>query len=190
MSDKPKKGGSLIGKLFKVILALVAIVAIAFFGGAAVLPGEFNYERSTVIKADRGVIHKNVGDLKMWEQWGPWKAEDPDIRWAYSEKTNEVGSWTEFFPGGGTDSGKVIITKTSEHNGIEYNMMFSGEDAGSGAIRYEAAPDDSTKVTWTWKGTMGYAPRDRWIHQLMGSKISEMFDKGLAGMKARAETKK
>lgn len=189
MSDKPKKGGSLIGTVIKGVLGLVVIAAIAFFGGAAVLPSDFNYERSVVVKSGRDAVHKNVGDLKMWEQWGPWKAEDPDIRWTYSEKTDEVGSWTEFFPGGGNDSGKVIITKTSEHDGIEYKMQFRGEDAGAGSIRYEAAPDDATKVTWTWKGAMGYQPMDRWIHQLMGSKINEMFDKGLGGIKKRVETK-
>lgn len=190
MADKPKKSGSLLGTLVKGLLGLVVILAIVFFGGAAVLPADYNYERSIVVKSDREEVHKNVGDLKKWEQWGPWKAEDPDIRWTYSEKTDEVGSWTEFFPGGGTDSGKVIITKTSEHDGIEYNMQFYGEDAGNGAIRYEAAPDDATKVTWTWKGTMGYQPMDRWIHQLMGSTINDMFDKGLVGIKNSAETKK
>jgi len=189
MSDKPKKSGSLIGKLIKGVLALVVIVAIVFFGGAAVLPSDYNYERSVVVNADRDDVHKQIGDLKMWEQWGPWKAEDQKMTWKYSEKTDEVGSWTEFFPGGGTDSGKVTITKTSEHDGIEYSMMFSGEEAGAGSIRYEAAPNDATKVTWVWKGTMGYQPVDRWIHQLMGSTINDMFDKGLAGVKKQAEAK-
>lgn len=188
MSDKPRKG-SLLGTLFKAVLGLVVLLAAVFFGGALMLPADYNYERSVVIAADRARIHKDVGDLRNWEHWGPWKAEDPQMTWTYSEKSGEVGSWTEWnSPKSG--KGRIELTRVSEHSGIEYRMSFNGEDAGSGVIRYEAAPQDATRVTWVWKGSLGYEPMNRWFHKLGGSMINEMFDKGLGGIKNRAEAKK
>lgn len=190
MSENKKSGG-LGGKLIKGVLALVVLLVVVVFGGALALPSSYDFSRDVVIKADREDIHKDVGDVTKWQEWGPWKDEDPGMTWKTSEDHSKPGSWlswepTQFM----SPPGRVEFTKANDHDGIEYKMQMNGKDFGSGAISYVAAPDDSTKVTWTWHVTLGYDPLNRWFLATSGGMMNDMFDKGLAKLKARHEAKK
>lgn len=185
MADKPK--GSALMTLLKVGVGLIVLLAIVVLGGAAIFPADFSYAQSTTIKADRDDVHEWAGDLKKWNEWGPWKKEDPEMKSTYSEKTNEVGSWHQW-TGPKSGEGKMEFTKVSEKEGIEYRIWFNEKDTGVGGVKYEDA-DGGTKVTWWWKGTAGY-PLERWFHKLGGSFIDDMFTEGLAGLKSSVEAKK
>jgi hypothetical protein len=184
MADKKK--GSALGTLLKLGVGFVVLVGIVALGGAAMMPSEFSYARSTTIKADRDDVHEWVGDLRKWDDWGPWKEEYPDMKYTYSEKTTEAGSWQSWTGGGG--EGKIEFTKVSDKEGVEYKMWFDGDEAGVGGIRYDDM-EDGVKATWWWKGDASW-PVERWIHKLMSGMIDDMFDKGLTKLKSKAEAKK
>lgn len=185
MADKPK--GSALMTLFKLGVALVVLLAIVFLGGAAMFPSDFSYAQSTVIKADRDDVHEWVGDMKKWNEWGPWKEEDPEMKTTYSEKTTEAGGW-QSWTGPKAGEGKMEFTKVSETEGVEYRIWFNEKDTGVGGIKYEDA-EGGTKVTWWWKGPAGY-PLERWFHKLAGSMMDDMFNKGLSNLKGKVEAKK
>lgn len=188
MADTVKKKGSALVTLLKVGVALIVLLAVVVLGGAAVLPGEFTYSKSVEIKADRDDIHKLVGDMKTWNDWGPWKDEDPEMKTTYSEKTNEAGSWQEW-KGDKAGEGRLEFVKVAENDGVEYRIWFNGKDTGVGGIRYDDGADGATKVTWWWKGEAGY-PLERWFHKVGGGMIDDMFVEGLNNLKGKVETKK
>lgn len=185
MADN-KKRGSALGTLLKLGVGFVVLVGIVVLGGAAMMPSEFSYAKSTTIKADKDDVHAYVGDLRQWNDWGPWKDEDPDMKSTYSEKTNVPGGWHSW-TGPKSGEGKMEFTKVSEDEGVEYKMWFEGDESGVGGVRYEDV-NDGTKVTWWWKGDASW-PVERWIHKLMGGMIDDMFDKGLTKLKSKTETK-
>ena len=179
-----EKKGNILVTLLKLAVALLVLLAVVVLGGAAMMPSEFSYAQTTTIKADRDDVHEWVGDMRRWNDWGPWKDEDPDMKITYSEKTNEAGGW-QSWTGDKAGEGKMEFTKVSEKEGVEYRIWFNGKDTGVGGIKYEDA-EGGTKVTWWWKGPAGY-PIERWFHKVGGSMIDDMFNEGLSNLKSKVE---
>ena len=65
------------------IILVVTVAVIGLF-----LPARYSVERSVVIDAEPGEIHEYVGNLKRWDEWAPWKEEDPSIVITLGEKTS------------------------------------------------------------------------------------------------------
>jgi hypothetical protein len=184
MADKQKKGMGTFGKLIIGLVLIIVLVAVAGFAYGLSLPSSKTFTRSVVIKADESDIHKYVGDLKQWPEWGPWREMDPDMTWEFSETTDEVGSWTTWK--GKDGNGRLEIISTDENKGIEYTLTFEGWDPQKGAIRYAEEGDD-IKVTWQAHMDVGGNVVYRYMISFFEGSMNEMFDKGLANVKAKAE---
>jgi hypothetical protein len=55
-------------------------IIILFLIIAALLPGNYNVEKSTVIKKSPGEVMNKVGDLNHYSKWNPWQQSDPTAR--------------------------------------------------------------------------------------------------------------
>src|SRR5690606_38039947 len=89
MADKPKKGGISIIKLLllAMMLGVAGVVAYGFM-----LDDVIKVERSIVMDAKPRDVHKFIGDLRAWDDWGTWRDEDPTITYTYTDSTTDVGS--------------------------------------------------------------------------------------------------
>jgi hypothetical protein len=186
MSDQKKPKKSTLGSIVKIGLLVIVVIVVAVVGYGFTLAKEYHYERSIVIKADSGDIHEWVGDVKKWDEWGPWREEDPTMKVTYGEKTEGVGaswSWT----GEKSGNGKMTFLESDPKKGIKYLLEFEGFDPVTGEMRYDDAGDDQVKVTWSFES--GEAPfHHRYMHTLFGEKMmNEMFDKGLNKLKSKVE---
>lgn len=72
------------------VMLVVLIVAVAAVG--LFLPTKYAVERSVIIDAAREKIHGYVGNLRKWDEWAPWKVEDPSIVTMLGEKASGVGA--------------------------------------------------------------------------------------------------
>lgn len=182
-----KKKSSLLGKLFKVALVLVVLVAvlvIAAVGYALTLDSQRLFKRSQVISTDEATLYHYVGDLKQWAEWGPWNDDDPDMTYMYSESTTGAGAWMEWKSKQG--DGRLEITSADEATGIEYLFTWEQQDPQKGALRYTPV-EDGMDVAWSMDMDVGGSIPGRLMMKLMAGTMEDMFDKGLTNIKQLAE---
>lgn len=167
--------------LLAVLIILILIVVVGLF-----LPTSYTVERSVVVDAGPEKVHEYVGDLNKWEEWAPWKEEDPTIVITRGEKTKGVGasqSWV-----GESGDGALTITKDSPQEGIEYDLVFEGGlYECQSAMMYEELEDGDTKVTWKMNGDMNSPIIGGYFALMMDSMVGEMFDRGLNNLKRTVE---
>ncbi len=167
--------------LSTVIVIIVVVVVVGLF-----LPTSYTVERSIVIDAPPEQIHKYVGDLKNWDTWEPWKAEDPTLIVTHGEKTKGIGATQSWV--GDSGDGALTITRDTPTEGIQYDLLFDGGTyVCQGAIIYDPLEDGETRVTWTMSGDMGAPVIGGYFAIMMDSMVGEMFDKGLSNLKNSVE---
>ncbi len=187
MAEKKKRGPfRVVIRLFGVLILLVVLVI-----GAAVIYGftldsKRTFKRSIVIDASESAIHEQVGDLKNWPEWGPWKDEDPTMQWTFSEDTDEVGSWMSWTSDKPRNNGRLEITSTDSSKGIEYKIQFDGSEQFPGAVRYNRTTE-GVNVEWSVFMDMGNNVIMRLMMKAFEGSMNEMFDNGLKKLKAEAE---
>lgn len=176
-------------KFLKFLLFLVLIVLI---GGAiyfATQDGTYQIEESTVIEAPKSVVYDIANDYKTWENWGPWKAEDPTMVWTYSDKTSGEGasySWQ------GEYDGSMTTTKAVPHTTLEQDLTIvtpGGERYPKVYWNFEDTENGGTKATWGMTGEHTIMDKAYFAFSGMDFEAEqrEMYTKGLSGLKKMAE---
>jgi hypothetical protein len=159
------------------IILVVTVAVIGLF-----LPARYSVERSVVIDAEPGEIHGYVGNLRRWDEWAPWKEEDPSIVATLGEKTSGQGASQSWVGESGT--GALTITASSPDTGIEYDLLFDGGTYEcKSSMKYDRMPDGDTKVTWAMSGDMGKSLTSGYFALLMDTMVGNMFEKGLSNLK-------
>ena len=176
-------------KILKVLAAVIVTLIVAIAAVGLILPSSYTVERSIVIDATPEEVHEYVGDLKKWDDWSPWKEEDPSIVVSLGEKTSGVGASQSWVGDSGT--GALTITESSSTEGIKYDLLFDGGTYEcTSSITYDRLQDGRTKVTWDMSGDMGRFVTGGYFAVLMDSMVGGMFDKGLSNLKREVEENK
>jgi len=138
-------------KILKYLFFLILIIVI---GGAIYFgtkDGSYDVSDSKIIDAPIEVVFNKVNEYKTWENWGPWKNEDPTMRFSYAEKTSGEGasySWE------GEMSGSMQTTKVIPNSEIQQELTLNtpaGERNSQVYWLFEEV-EGGTKVTWGMKG--------------------------------------
>lgn len=172
--------------LKKILIGVVVVIVVLLLVGL-VLPKHYEVKRSVVVKAEPAKVHQLVGDLKRWDEWAPWREEDPTIVTTFGPTTTGAGasqSWT-----GDSGSGRLRFTQSDAMTGVVYEMAFLEGDSeipATGWVRYSPAPG-GTEVEWAMQGDMDTPVVAGYLALLSNRFIGGMFDKGLTKLKARAE---
>lgn len=167
-----------------ILIAVVGLVALLFVVGL-MLPDTYHVERSVEIQAPAAAVHALVGDLRAWDEWTPWKDEDPTIVVTFGGATTGVGA-SQTWKGESGD-GELTFTACDPATGVAYAMSFDGgKYPSTGALSYEPVAG-GTRVTWAMDGE-GSDPVGRWFGLFMDRMVGPMFESGLAKLKAAAET--
>lgn len=136
------------------ILAIVAIVLIA----AAIIPKQFNYEKSIIIKAPIEVVWENTNSLADMDRWSPWNDYDPNIIKTTTGIDGTVGasqSWESNNENVG--KGSQTIAKLDPPRLIETKLKFyiPYESEATGFVKLQEE-GSSTKATWGFNSMMPY----------------------------------
>ena len=167
-----------IGSAFLVLIAL--LLAAGLF-----LSDNYGLERSLVINAPADKIFPQVNNLQNWNNWSPWKEEDPNMKITYSSETPEGAgawySWTSENPNVGV--GRLEIVEIKENEYIKTKLIFDGneEAPGNGEWKFEQVAE-GTKVTWSMNGTASNY-FERYFSILMDVMVGGTFEKGLSNIK-------
>jgi hypothetical protein len=151
--------------------------------------GDFEVVRSTTISADRERVHGLLDDFHAWRQWSPWEDVDTNLERDYSGA--ESGPGAKYAWEGNRKAGKghmEIVSSSPEQ--VEVLLTFEKPWNATNRVLFELTPagDGATGVTWRMTGrTTGFASLFSKVVS-MDRLVGKDFEKGLARMKAAAET--
>ena len=168
-------------KILKYLLLLVLIVVI---GGAiylATLDGNYDVQRSKVIKAPVEVVFNKVNDYKTWQSWSPWLWKDPNTKLTFGDVTSGNGanySWDSENKDVGAGSMETIESKTNES--IDQKIKFTKPWESESDIYWIFKPADGggTEITWGMKGEMPFMMR--YMASKMDEYIGKDYESGLS----------
>ena len=135
-------------KILKYILLFLLIAAIGLAIYASMQPDAYEVNRTRVLKAPVNVVYDNVSDYKNWEDWGPWKEEDPSMTFAYGDQTKGEGatySWS-----GKDGNGSMKMLKATPNEAIANELTFEGMDPAESYWNFKPV-ENGTEVTWGMK---------------------------------------
>jgi hypothetical protein len=149
---------------------------------------DFEVTRSTTIAAPPEKVHGLIDDFHRWRQWSPWEDVDPDLQRDYSGADSGVGARYAWEGNRKAGKGNMEITEsTPERVGVR--LQFEKPWKATNQVAFELAPSNgSTNVTWRMNGTnKGFAALFSKVFS-MDRMVGKDFEKGLAQMKAAAES--
>lgn len=171
----------------KLLLGVVILLLVLLLVGL-VLPTDYAVSRSVVITADPGKVHRYVADLKLWEEWTPWKENDPSLQVTYGPTTSGIGASQTWKSDGG--DGELTLVGVDPNTGIDYSMAFVDDGTrypASGSITHKSVAN-GTEVTWSMKGDMkGMGFLSGWFATFSDSMMGPLFEQGLKKLKAVVE---
>ena len=116
-------------KIIKRILLLLLVLVVGFLIYAAIQPSAYEISRTKTLKAPVEVVYNNVSDFKNWEEWLPWKEQDPTMKINYDAQTKGVGASYSWESEQGPGSMKMVETVPNESiaNELDFGEMGSSK---------------------------------------------------------------
>ena len=150
--------------------------------------GGFAVSRSTTVIADPARVHGLINSFHEWTAWSPWEDLDPELQRDYTGPESGVGARYAWSGNRKAGQGSMEITSSTPDE-IGLRLAFLRPFKSTNQVTFSLVPAvDGTEVTWLMtgeqRGLMGLVgkvvPMDRFI--------GKDFEKGLARLKAVAET--
>lgn len=175
--------------LKKILIALVVLVAI-FAVVVAMQPADFRYERKMTMNAAPETIFPLVNNFHQWEGWSPWAKIDPDAKTSYEGPDEGVGAIFKWDGNKNVGTGRMTVVESEPNERINIKLDFFKPFEGTHTAEFTFAPAGTqTEVSWSMYG------RNDFIGKAMGliidceKMMGDMFNQGLAAIKAIAEAK-
>jgi hypothetical protein len=173
-------------KFLKVLLVIVAILAIIFFLGGLFLPKTYSVSRATTIKATDSVVYNNIANFNEFYKWNPWAKMEPTAKTSVTGTPLQPGhiyAWE----GKETGTGQMKINTAETNKMVDIELKFIKPFESIADTRFDIVPENNgTKVTWSMsgenKGTM-----NKWMGLMMDSMIGKDFEDGLKYLKSKSE---
>lgn len=176
----------------KVILGILAVILIAIIGFCAVVamqPSEFKITRSATVNAPPEKVFEQVNDFHKWDAWSPWAKLDPAMKTTYSGSQSGQGASYAWTGNDQVGEGKMTIAESHPNEHIKIDLEFIKPWQSKNTTEFMFKPEgDKTNVTWTMTGQNNFAAKAVGLFMNMDKMIGGDFEKGLAQMKAVAES--
>jgi uncharacterized protein YndB with AHSA1/START domain len=151
--------------------------------------GDFEVVRRTTIAAPPERVHSLIDDFHAWRQWSPWEDVDPALRREYSGAESGVGARYAWEGNRKAGKGSMEIVGSAPER-IDVRLSFEKPWKAANDVAFTLAPTSgqATEVTWRMTGTnTGFAALFSKVFS-MDRMVGNDFEKGLARMKAAAES--
>ncbi|WP_310526053.1 SRPBCC family protein [Nocardioides sp.] len=150
---------------------------------------DFSMSRSTTINAPTDRVHGLVDDFRQWPQWSPWEGLDPAMERTYSGPASGVGSRYHWSGNKKAGEGEMeIIESIPARVAVDLTFLKPFKARNLTTFDLEQAGNGHTRVVWTMSGKRGLVMM--LAGRLMFDRaIGKDFDKGLASLKAAAESR-
>lgn len=169
------------------IVLLVIIVALAVI--IARQPSDFVISRSTTINAPAATVFEQVNDFHKWDAWSPWAKLDPAMKKSHEGAAAGVGAMYAWSGNDQVGEGRMSLTESRPSQIIRIKLEFLKPFAATNTAEFRFKPDgNQTTVTWSMFGTNNFMAKAFGLFMNMDRLVGGDFEKGLAQLKAVAET--
>jgi len=174
--------------LIKILIALGFLVVV-FVVIVALRPAEFRVERSTRIAAPPAAVFAQVNDFHHWDAWSPWAKIDPAMTKAYSGASAGTGAIYSWQGNAQVGEGRMTIMESRPGEMVRIKLEFMKPFAATNTAEFLfMARDNQTEVTWTMTGVSNFMMKAVGLFVSMDKMVGGDFEKGLAQLKAVAES--
>lgn len=149
----------------------------------------FRIERTNLVGAPPGAIHPLVADFHRWREWSPYEDLDPDLKRTYSGAEKGVGAVYAWEGNGKAGAGRMEIVEAPVPDRVTIRLDFSRPMRASHEAVFTFIPEGgATRVTWAMTGARPLLMKLMGLFVNFDRMIGRDFEKGLAKLKAAAET--
>ena len=174
--------------LIPVLIGVGVLIALLVLF-AATRPDTFRVERSTLIKAPAAKVYALIDDFHAWVGWSPWDSIDPDMKKTYEGASSGVGAKYGWHGNKKVGRGAMEITAARPQASIIIKLDFFEPFEAHNTATFALAPENGgTRVTWAMDGKQNLVLKLMGIFMSMDKMVGKDFEKGLAAMKATAES--
>ena len=164
-----------------IILILVIVIATR--------PSDFRYARSATIAAPPSAIFTHVNDFKKMDVWSPWLKFDPNVKITHEGPPSGVGAIESWDGNKNVGAGRMTITDSRPNELVRLKLEFFRPFAATNTAEFTFEPQSGgTTVTWAMMGKYNFMTKAMGLFMNMDKMIGGNFEKGLAELKAIAES--
>jgi carbon monoxide dehydrogenase subunit G len=173
------------------IVIAVAGVVVVFLAIVALQSSAFRVSRSATISAPPDRVFARVNDLHNWEDWSPWAKIDPNCGKTYDGPRSGTGSSFAWAGNKKVGEGRMTITDSRPDELVRIKLEFFKPFKATNTAEFTFQPSgNGTQVTWSMFGDKGFMCKVFGLLMNMDKMVGKDFEKGLAQMKALAESDK
>jgi uncharacterized protein YndB with AHSA1/START domain len=173
-------------------VAVAQQLAAAQGGGAAYPPAvgdTYTVQRSTAIAAPPQRVYDLVADFHEWRSWSPWEDVDPQLSRTYSGPRSGAGARYGWSGNRQAGAGRMEIVEVTPPSLVRVDLEFTKPFRSRNDFSFVIEPDGTgSQVTWTMVGQKSLATRVMGLVRSMDKMLGPDFERGLARLKAAAET--
>ena len=163
----------------------IVLLAVLLVGVAFALPQEITVARSKVINAPESDVFPYVNSPKRFNEWSPWAARDPDMKYTFSGPAEGRGAKMEW-NSEEFETGSQEIVESQPNTFVKVNLDFG--DMGNAVASYQLRPDGAgTRVVWIFETNTGNNPIRRWMGLMFDRWIGSDYEMGLEKLKQVVE---
>ena len=171
-----------------VVAAIVVLAIVIILIVAAAKPATFRLERSTMIKAPPEKIFPFVDDFRRWTAWSPWEKIDADLKRDYGGAASGKGA-TYAWEGKKAGVGRMEIIEATPSSRVLIKLDFMKPFEAHNTAEFTFTPQaDGTRVDWAMYGPNVFTSKLMSTFVNIDKMVGKDFEKGLAVLKASAET--
>lgn len=150
----------------------------------------FEVERTARIEASPAAVLAHIVDFREWQAWSPWEDLDPALERTYSGADSGVGAVYEWSGNRKAGAGRMEILDVEPDRTVTIAVRFLKPFKSNSTSTFSVTPasDGASGVTWTMTGPKTLMTKIMGIFTSMDKMIGPDFEKGLARLKAVAET--
>ncbi|MEL6339753.1 MAG: SRPBCC family protein [Myxococcota bacterium] len=174
-------------KVLKVAGVVVAVLLVAFFGIAWMLPDARHVERSILIEAEPETIYDLVDSFDRFNEFSPWYARDPGMKQTLEGPADGVGhrmTWESDKDDVGNGSQEIVAV--SPPNRVETELDFGFGEPPHATFLIEPR-DSGSRVTWALDSTFHNDLIGRYFGLKLDDWVGPDYERGLERLKAVAE---
>jgi len=174
--------------LKKLLLAVVVVLAV-FAVFVASRPSSYRVSRAQAIAAPPSSVYALVADFQQWDKWSPWAKLDPAMKTTYGGPVAAAGSSYAWSGNDKVGEGRMTIVEAKPGERVRIRLEFIKPFASTSSTEFEFAPKGGgTQTTWTMVGHNEFVGKAFSVFMNMDKMIGNDFEKGLAQLKAVAES--
>lgn len=175
------------------MLPIILVSALVLFGALFLIvagrPSAFVITRTASVSAPAANVFAQVNDLHRWDAWSPWAKLDPAMRQTFDGPPAGTGAGYAWDGNRKVGAGRMTIAESRAPELVRLRLEFLRPFATTNAAEFTfRASGSQTTVTWSMSGRGGFITKLFGLVMDMDKLIGRDFEKGLAQLKAVAES--